>query len=175
MELPVPHHAALCGTSLTCRSQPTAAEHFFHVANDGACRPARFRREVALVIVPMRSAGTTGTRVPLKTQAPPTRAGSRSTAAQEDQSSDKRRAGAHSACLSMTTCETLATERPEPTMKLSNRAPELRDRATKNRPRYCQRLDAFFMKTGMALRCRANSALTVPVRAPWPHRTTSGA
>ena len=84
-------------------------------------------------------------------------------------------AAAHSAGLSTTTCETLAIERPEPVMKLSNRAPELKDSATENWPRYCHRLDALFKNTGMGICSRANCALTGLVRTPRPQSTTSGA
>ena len=82
---------------------------------------------------------------------------------------------AHSARLSTTTYETLATARPEPAIALWNRAPELNDCETRNSPRYCQRFAAVFINTGIAHRCRVNSSLTALVRAPCPQRTTSGA
>jgi len=84
-------------------------------------------------------------------------------------------APAHSTRLSTTTCETLAIERPEPAMKVSNRAPEMKDSSTENWPRYCHRLGALFKNTGMGTFCRANCALTGLVRTPRPQSTTSGA
>jgi len=53
--------------------------------------------------------------------------------------------------LRITTWETLATDRPEPAMKLSNWGPELKEPAMKNWPRYCHRLEALFTNTGIGV------------------------